>query len=252
VFEKQGCNRVYIPFDVPADRLGDTVEAARSFEFEGFNVTIPNKMRVIDFLDRIDPSAKEKGSVNTVTNRDSELVGYDTDGEGALRALRSYGFDPEQKRILLIGAGGSAHAIANALAPSAALIKILNRTPERARGIADSIKGEAAVTYDQLAKNNLENWISETDLLVNATPLQTSRILDQLSTPLSVLKDVGWLFDLAYDKTPEPVPTLHGRVSPLEMLLQQASLSYEIWLGKPAPTDLMRSAMSSYMGGDWR
>ncbi len=252
VFQKQDFDHVYIPFDITAARLGDAVQAARRFNFEGFNVTIPNKTKVLDYLDRLDATAIEKGSVNTVANTSAELVGYDTDGEGAINALRSYGFNPENKRVLVLGAGGSARAVIHALASTLALIKILNRTPEKAREIADNIKGSSRITFGPITKKNLETSTSGTDLLVNATPLQTTAILSQLNIPLSTMKDVGWLFDLAYDKPAEQVPTIHGRISPLEMLLQQASLSYEIWMGKPAPLDLMRSAMSSHVGGDWR
>jgi shikimate dehydrogenase len=252
VFEKLSVNRVYLPFDISGDKLSDAVGAALTLGFAGFNVTIPHKVRIIDFLDRLDRDAKEKGSVNTVANTDSELVGYNTDGEGALRALRSYGFDPAKKQILVIGAGGSAKSLVHSIAPASSVIVVLNRTKEKAREIADKIQGGTRSAYGPLTKNRLEEWIPGTDLLVNATSLQTTAILTQLGVGVNILKDVGRVFDLAYDKPAVDVPSKQGRVSPLEMLLQQAALSYEIWLGKPAPLDLMRSAMTSHLGGDWR
>jgi shikimate dehydrogenase len=252
VFEKLSVNRVYLPFDISSDKLSDAVGAARTLGFAGFNVTIPHKTRILELLDQLDGSAKEKGSVNTVACTDWGLVGYNTDGEGALRALKSYGFNPSKKRILVIGAGGSARSLVHSLAPSSSLVVVLNRTQEKAREIADKIQGGTRSAFGPLTKNRLEEWIPGTDLLVNATPLQTPTILAELGVKLSILRDVGWVFDLAYDKPAVDVPSKQGRVSPLEMLLQQAALSYEIWLGKPAPLDLMRSAMTSHLGGDWR
>jgi shikimate dehydrogenase len=252
VFEKLSVNRVYLPFDISRDKLREAVGAARTLGFAGFNVTIPHKVSIIDFLDQLDASAKEKASVNTVASTDSGLVGYNTDGEGALRALKSYGFNPSKKRILVIGAGGSARSLVHSLAPTSSLVVVLNRTQDRAREIADKVQGGTRSAYGPLTKNRLEEWIPGTDLLVNATPLQTIAILTDLRVELSILRDVGWVFDLAYDTPAVDVPSKEGRVSPLEMLLQQAALSYEIWLGKPAPLDLMRSAMTSHLGGDWR
>lgn len=250
-FAKLSINRLYLPFEVRPDGLSGAVEAARALDFEGFNVTIPHKTRIIEFLDRVDASSKEKGSVNTVAKMDGTLVGFDTDGEGALRALKSYGFNPGQKQILLIGAGGSARALIQSIGVSNT-IKILNRTREKAREIVDAAKGSAVITDGPLTKTSLERSIPGTDLLVNATPVQTTDILTQLNVPLDALKDVGWVFDLAYDKQAPIVSSKFGRISALEMLLQQAALSYEIWLESPAPMELMRLAMISHLGGDWR
>ena len=250
-FAKLSINRVYLPFEVRPDGLSDAVEAARALEFEGFNVTIPHKSKIIEFLDRVDEGAKEKGSVNTVAKVDGTLVGFDTDGEGALRALKSYGFNPSQKQILLIGAGGSARALIQSIRVSNT-VKILNRTPEKAREIVEAAKGSTDITAGPLTKTSLEESLPGTDLLVNATPVQTTDVLTRLNVPIDALKEVGWVFDLAYDKQVPSVSSKFGRISALEMLLQQAALSYEIWLGSPAPVELMRLAMISHLGGDWR
>ncbi len=252
VFQKLSINRVYLAFEVDNDELRTAVQGASSLGFEGFNVTTPHKTRILEFLDRLDKSAKDKGSVNTVAIIDNQLVGYDTDGEGAQRALKSYGFEPDRKRIVVIGAGGSARALVHTLATGPDLVKILNRTIEKARDLADGLRDHANVAYGQLTKTSLEDSLPGADLVVNATPLQTQAMLGRLNIPLSVLKNVGWVFDLAYSKPVDPVPTKFGRISPLEMLLQQAALSYEIWMGKTAPLELMRSAMITHLGGDLR
>ena len=90
------------------------------------------------------------------------------------------------------------------------------------------------------------------DLLVNTTPIRTSTLVSRLKIPINTMKDTGWIFDLAYDQPAEPVPIERGTISPLEMLLHQAALSYEIWLEETAPFDLMRSSLVDYLGKDWR
>src|SRR4029077_13598523 len=94
-FEKLSLNRTYVPFEVSKDKLKDAVEAARTLEFDGFNVTMPHKTKILDMLDRLDGSTEKIGSVNTVARTKRVLVGSNSDGEGAIRAIRSYGFEPD-------------------------------------------------------------------------------------------------------------------------------------------------------------
>jgi shikimate dehydrogenase len=228
------------------------VSAVRTLGFKGFNVTIPHKASVIELLDELDGEAERIGAVNTVVNDHHEkLVGYNTDGKGAYRAVQSYGYDPENKRILVIGAGGSARAIIHELAKHRNDIQILNRTVDNAKKIVENLKNVAAnVTFDQLNRLNLETSIQQSDLVVNTTPLQTTQMLQEHDLPVTVLKNVDWLFDIAYNTPLDPVPTKHGRISPYEMLLQQAALSYEIWTHTPAPIGIMRSTLSSHLERD--
>src|SRR2546425_8402351 len=127
-FEKLSLNRTYVPFEVSRDKLKRAVEAARTLEFDGFNVTMPHKTAILEMLDRLDKDARKSGSVNTVVRTKSGLVGYNTDGEGAVRALRSYGFEPSNKRIVVLGAGGAAPSVAHRFSAANQTIKILNRT----------------------------------------------------------------------------------------------------------------------------
>jgi shikimate dehydrogenase len=251
-FEKLSLNRTYVPFEVSKDKLKDAVEAARTLGFDGFNVTMPHKTTISDMLDRLDESAEQIGSVNTVARTKSGLVGYNTDGEGAVRALRSYGFEPNNKRILVLGAGGAAKALVHRLSRDNNRIKILNRTLAKARQLADNASGLGRISYGGLDKNTMENSLHDTDLVVNSTPIRTSALVSQLKIPLNNLKDANWVFDLAYDKQSEPIPAGSGTISPLEMLVHQAALSYEIWLNETAPFALMRSSLVDYLGKDWK
>ena len=250
IFQKLSLNRAYVPFEVSRENLKQAVEAARTLGFDGFNITMPHKTAIVEMLDRLDKNAEKSGAVNTVDTTKNGLVGYNTDGEGAIRALRSYGFEPNNKRILVLGAGGAAQAIVHRLSSENNTVRILNRTLGKARQLADNATGTSRISYGELAKSSLEKGMEDADLLVNATPIRTSTLISQLK--INRVKDTGWVFDLAYDKPGEPVPIGRGTISPLEMLVHQAALSYEIWLNETAPVDLMRSSLAGHLGKDWR
>ena len=251
-FEKLSLNRAYLPFEVSRENLKQAVEAARTLGFDGFNVTMPHKTAILEILDRLDKNAEEIGAVNTVAKTKSGLVGYNTDGEGAIRALRSYGFQPNNKRIIVLGAGGAAQALVHCLSSENNTVRILNRTLDKARQVAENTTGPGRVSYEELAKSSLEKGMEDSDLLVNTTPIPTSTLVSQLKIPFNNVKDTGWIFDLAYDQPPKPIPLGRGTISPLEMLVHQAALSYQIWLNQRAPFDLMRSSLVDYLGKDWR
>jgi len=251
-FEKLSLNRTYVPFEVSKDKLKDAVRAARTLGFDGFNVTMPHKATILEMLDELEESAEKIGSVNTVARTKSSLVGYNTDGEGAVRALRSYGFKADNKRILVLGAGGAAKALVHRLSKDNNKIMILNRTLGKARQLADDASGPGRISYGELDKASLEKSLHDTDLLVNSTPIMTCALVSQLKIPLNKLKNTDWVLDLSYDKQSEPIPARSGTISPLEMLVHQAALSYEIWLDETAPFALMRSSLVDYLGKDWK
>ena len=251
-FQKLSLNRTYIPFEVGKEKLGQALEAARILEFEGFNVTMPLKTKIPEMLDDLDRSAKDTGAVNTVTNAKRGLVGYNTDGEGAMRALESYGFECTGKRIVVIGSGGAARALVHKLASRKNSIRILNRTLDNARKLVETAAGQNGITYERLDKQSLQKSIKGADLLINATPVTTMTLISQYNIRLNLLKGVNWVFDLSYKKHDNPSSLPTNTVSPLEMLLQQAALSYEIWLKEKAPISLMRSSLVDYLRKDWK
>lgn len=251
-FQKLSLNRTYIPFEVARDRLKQALEAARTLEFDGFNVTMPLKTVVPEMLDDLDQSARESGAVNTVARTKEGLVGHNTDGEGAIRALQFYGFAPTGKRIVMLGAGGAARALVHRFSKDNNSIKILNRTADNARKLVEIATGPGRITYEKLERQSLEKSLDWPDLIVNATSVNTGILMMRYGLPLDLLKGPKWLFDLAYDKQDGHVPVSVKTVSPLEMLLQQAALSYEIWLKNKAPLSLMRSSLLNHLGKDWK
>ncbi len=228
------------------------MEAARTLGFEGFNVTMPHKTNVVKFLDRLDKDAEEIGAVNTVARTSQGLVGFNTDGEGSMRAMREYAFHPQGKKILIIGAGGAARAIAHALSETAGVLTILNRSEMKAKDVVQSLRGEAKAVHGELTKASLGKAVSDCDLIVNATPLEASQLIGNLKSRVNEQLETPWVFDLSYERLRSGPGKRARNISPLEMLLQQAALAFEIWLGSKAPIDLMRKLLVDHLGVDWR
>ncbi len=251
IFEKQGLNAAYLAFEVDSRRLESAVDASRSLGFHGFNVTMPYKTVIVPFLDKVSPTAEKIGAVNTVVRHGTRLEGYNTDGEGALRAIRAFGIEPRSQKIVMIGAGGASRAVVHSLAGEAEEIRVLDRDPKRARTIAEMSGGTAKTFHAQLSRTSLERNLKDAFLVINATPVQTSGLIERLGLPRASLPSGLWIFDLAYGKLPDG-NIRNRRIHPLEMLVQQAALSYELWFRKSAPLELMRSTLVGHNGGDWK
>ncbi len=254
-YRELGLNREYLAFSVTPEQIERAVEAALALGFDGFNVTIPLKERVIATLDRLEGDAKEAGAVNTVALQSSGLVGYNTDGEGFLRALQTYRFDPAGQSVLILGAGGAARAVVNSLSKARSRVTIVNRTLEKARNIAVDNMGRGEVAFAEMSRASLSGLISNADLVVNATPVNTNRLLANYGLAQDAVPNDTYVFDLAYDGITVPAPETrnsHSSFSPLEMLLQQALLSYQIWMRTPPPDEVMRQALITEIGFDWR
>lgn len=247
----------YLPYEVQPDQVADFVASLRSNAVRGINVTVPHKEAVMPFLDEIDEWAAEAGAVNTIVNRAGRLVGYNTDGYGFLRALReSAGLDPAGKRALILGAGGSARGVVQALLRAGvADLTIANRTVERAGALAELAANRnvptRAVQLDALQAGNVAE---ATDLIVNCTSLGMHHGPDEDASPLraSRIPASALVYDLVYNPMLTPLlreaqmagaPTLGG----ISMLVYQGAASFELWLERPAPVSVMMDAAMSAM-----
>lgn len=132
--KKLGLNYIYLPFQVEEERLREAIEGLKALNFRGVNVTIPYKKKVLALLDSIDPQAARIGSVNTIVNDEGLLKGYNTDFDGLIRMIREDGnFDIKGKKVLIIGAGGTASTAGTAvLSEGASAVYLLNRNSEKA------------------------------------------------------------------------------------------------------------------------
>ncbi|HUT17181.1 MAG TPA: shikimate dehydrogenase [Acidobacteriota bacterium] len=240
---------VFLVFRVKAADLENAVRGMRGLGIHGLNVTMPHKSTVIDYLDEIDPTVQFLGSANTILNKDGKLSGFNTDGVGALKALRENGVALSEKKVLLLGAGGAAKAIAFALAKEVGELAILNRAAEKANELAEMLGRMfnkkvvgGALSSDSIAKN-----LQDSDILINATSVGMKPNLSQsLVAPQWVKSDLA-VMDIVYN----PVETKLAKdakaagakvISGVEMLIYQGAASFEIWTGCSAPIEVMRRA----------
>ena len=139
-FELLNLDFAYMAFEIEKDQIEKTIEGMKILNVRGFNVTMPYKEEVMKFLDQIDGQAKIIGSVNTVLNEDGKFIGYNTDGKGFVKALEEKNIKFKDEKIIILGSGGAARAIALELAfYGAREIIIANRTIEKAEKIINAI-----------------------------------------------------------------------------------------------------------------
>src|SRR5450759_338633 len=127
-FNSLNLGYVFLAFKVKSTEVGNAISGMRALDIHGLNVTMPHKKAVINYLYEIDQTAKFLNAVNTIYNKNGKLLGFNTDGVGALKALKENGANPAGKKVLLLGSGGAARAIAYALAQEADELVVLNRT----------------------------------------------------------------------------------------------------------------------------
>ena len=139
-FAALGLESVFLAFRVKPAEIGNAVSGMRALGIHGLNVTMPHKTTVIPHLDEVDKTARFLNAVNTIHNKNGKLWGFNTDGVGALKALRENGVDPKGKKVLLLGAGGASRAIAYTIAHEADELVILNRTVKPAKELAQTAK----------------------------------------------------------------------------------------------------------------
>jgi len=249
-FKKLGLNCIYLPFRVALRDLRSAMMGMRALNIRGFNVTTPHKTAVIKFLDELDEAAQEVGAVNTIHNDEGRLIGYNTDGLGALKALQEQNEDPSEKRIVLIGAGGAARAIAFSLAGRARSILILNRSKHRAVKLANDVERRLGkkILARPLAGNLLLEALRGADILINATSVGMYPRTDQTLATRRALHPDMVVFDIVYN----PVKTLLLReaeaagaktISGVGMLVHQGAEAFKIWTDHSPPIEVMRRAL---------
>jgi shikimate dehydrogenase len=240
---------VFLAFRVKAADLENAMQGMRGLGIHGLNVTMPHKSKVIGCLDKVDSAVKFLGSANTILNKDGKLSGFNTDGVGALKALRENGADLSEKKVLLLGAGGAAKAIAFALAEEVGELVVLNRTAEKAKRLAEALErtlnkkvAGGSLSPDTIAKN-----LRDSDVIINATSVGMHPEANQSIVPPQWLRSDLTVMDIVYNpvetKLAKDAKAVGARViSGVEMLIYQGAASFEIWTGLSAPIEVMRRA----------
>lgn len=240
VFKKLGMDYCYIPVEVNEENLEKVFSGLSRMNVVGFNVTIPHKIRIMRYLDELDPLAATIGAVNTICIKDGKTKGYNTDGEGFVRSLKEETqISPEGKRFFLLGSGGAARAIAMTLAfQGADKIIICNRTPSKAQDLAfeinEKIRNCAEVAV-HTATSQAE-FLSRCDVLINSTNLGMHPKEDFLPIDESLLMPHLIVADIVYNPlTTRLLKSAKAKgcaiVPGLGMLIYQGAAAFKLWTG---------------------
>ena len=255
-FQHLQLDYVYVAFPVKRGDLRTAIQGMRSLKIHGLNVTTPHKLEVTQHLDHIDESAKNVGAVNTILNKEGTLIGYNTDGKGALLALEADQGELSDKKILILGAGGASRSISYTLAQEARELVVLNRTVEKAERLVKELLTTFGnkVRYGELSRGHIKVELEDTDILINATTVGMHPNEDETSVDRDLLRSNLTIFDLVYhppetrllrDAKASGARTIDG----LAQLVYQGAVSFEIWTGKRAPVDVMMKAAREKLKG---
>ena len=249
-FDELNLNFIYLAFRVRREELRDAILGARSLNIHGLNVTMPHKTAVMRYLDEIDSTARSIGAVNTILNAGGKLVGYITDGVGALRALKENGVGLEGKKLLLLGAGGAGKAIAFHAAQEVKELRILNRTTRKSKELAEVLgkKFNKKVSGNSLSSELVKKELEDADILINATSVGMHPDVNRSLVDTSWLRPDLCVMDIIYNpletKLAKDAKSVGAKVvSGIEMLVYQGAASFEIWTNNPAPVKAMREAV---------
>ncbi|TCP54580.1 shikimate dehydrogenase [Tumebacillus sp. BK434] len=249
-FARLGLDCAYLAFAVEPERLPDAVAGIRALGLRGVNVTIPHKVAVLPLLDKISPEAELIGAVNTIVNDGGVLTGYNTDGIGYLSALQEEtGIEIQGKRVLLLGAGGAARAVAVQMALNGAeRLVIAARQQERAAELAAHLRTHAAA--DGITMEEAAAELAEYDLIINTTPVGMHPQTDAVPVPTAGLQAGQLVSDLIYN--PRQTRFLHEAKARgcvvsggLGMFVHQGAHAFQLWTGERAPVDVMRQTVES-------
>lgn len=258
--EVQRLNYTYLPFRVTADNLPDALNGLRALGFVGVNVTLPHKVAVIPHLRKLSREAELIGAVNTLHLEKGQWIGYNTDGIGFLRSLQEDGdVNPVKARILLLGAGGAARAVAAQLGlVQAEEILIANRDRSRAEGLAKEMADKIpSVSYRamDLHPTAVATAMKNADIIINATPVGMEGYSE---STLPVRREWFQARHRVVDLVYRPVETSFLKlarsagahtVSGVGMLLYQGVEAYRIWTKVDPPVEVMRQALLARLGG---
>jgi len=242
----------YLTCEVPPENLASAVQGMRAMGFRGGNFTIPHKVAVIQYLDDLSESAKLMGAVNCVNVQENRLIGENTDGKGFVRSLQEI-TSPEEKRVVIFGAGGAARAIAVELGLSGvAQITIVNRTPQRGQELVDLLNQRVNVTAELAAWNGDYQVDESTDLVINATSIGLGDPDARVPVDADSLHGEMVVADVVFNP-PETVFLREAAeqgctvLDGLGMLVNQGVIGFQIWTGVEPNATVMREALEEYL-----
>ncbi len=253
-----GLNWAYVPLPVAPENLATAVSGLSALGFRGVNVTVPHKQAVMPLLDELEPGAQAIGAVNTiVVAENGRLTGHNTDWSGFLADLQAHDIAVTGRDCLLLGAGGSARAVAYGLSQSGARVHILARRPEQAEQLIADLR--PFLRQNQLTSHPLSQLAQITPaltapLIINSTPLgMTPR---ESSTPWPddlPFPEQAIIYDLVYNprqtRFMQQAEAAGCRaINGLGMLVQQGAAAFTLWTGAEPDTAVMAAAINQHSG----
>jgi shikimate dehydrogenase len=251
-FTDAGLDWRYLTFEVPPEGLADAMRGLRGMNFRGANFTIPHKTSVIEHLDELSDAARLMGAVNCVNRVGDKLLGENTDGKGFVESLRTL-VDPVGKKVVLLGAGGAARAIAVELALNGVVsMEIINRSVERGEQLAHLV-GEGTSSSCEFKPWVGQHVVAEdADIVINATSIGLGDADAHVPVTAESLQPNMIVADVIFNP-PETqflkmaqqrgCRTLDG----LGMLVNQGVIGFRIWTGVEPNKSVMREALEEYL-----
>lgn len=236
-FRQTGHNGVYVAFHV-AD-LPVAIAGIRALNIRGCSVTIPHKVAVMDFLDHVDPMARQIGAVNTIVNENSRLCGFNSDSPGAMAALLEK-TPVVRRRVAVIGAGGAARALAHGIKAHGGQLTIANRSEDKGRRLASELESE----FCSLADFSGVGF----DILINTTSVGMTPHSGRMPVSHACLRPGMTVMDIVYNplETTLIKAALNAGctvVDGVAMFVHQGAFQFERWTGKKAPVQLMKKTV---------
>ena len=228
-FEAADLDWRYLTFEVRPDDLATAVRGMRVMGFKGGNFTIPHKVAVIEHLDGLSEAAELMGAVNCIYRDGDKFIGENTDGKGFVQSLSEV-TAPEEKRVVILGAGGAARAIAVEVGlAGAAEITIVNRTAERGQELSDLLTDKANVAARFVPWEDDYSVEDGTDILINATSIGLNDGDTRVAVDTNALRSQMVVADVIFN------------------LVNQAVIGFKIWTGVDPSAAVMREALEEYL-----
>lgn len=235
-FRYLNINAVYVAFEVKPEHFEDAIRGLKALNVKGINVTLPYKEAILKFANKVSDEVRIISSANTIKFNEDFVEAYNTDWKGFLTSLKEH-IDPSGKKVLVLGAGGSARAILYALTKAQSNIYLWNRTKSKAESLAN--------IFNCTVVDIPEDIVKEVDIIVNTTSVGLSDKDPELFD-YDTIQGYHLVFDIIYKDT-KLLKKAKERgakaVSGIDMLVYQGAESFKIWTGREPPIKVMKKSL---------
>lgn len=258
-FNKADLDYVYLPFDIASVNLKSALRGMVALNIKGFNVTIPHKERIVEYLDELSDSAKIVNAVNTVVNENGKLYGYNTDVTGITKTLEPYRDQIAGEIVSVFGSGGAARAVIYTLINNFNVkkINIINRTVEKAESLKDYFSSkmlyEKIKTYELVPPDVIE-VLSKSKLIINASSI--GMYPDEDDSPTTIedsFNENQIVFDIIYNPLKTKLLSLAESrgatiINGMKMFIEQGAKAFELWTNEKMDVEKITEILSNEVG----